>query len=276
MGDFIDLIESISLGVYFICGFFLIWNLRSMMVARGEQNIARYQLEREFAERRGGRSLTFIILMTEILVFVWATTTLASPTWSEGLTNRPDEVETIRNFQTSTAARDGSFDIESSGGPTAIIIPETAAPPSTLVGTVRPSDQREGCDVDHAYIRYPVNGMVVSKYETVRGTANLDDFSKYRFEIKSIAATSAFSVISNDSTTPVIDGPLGAIEPFNLIPGEYRFRLVVFNTNNQMLAHCEITIWIEDLVPTATSTAVGGAFNTATPEDNAQIDGPTQ
>jgi hypothetical protein len=191
------------------------------------------------------------------------------------LTNSPADVEISRNFQTSTAARDGSFDIEAVGGPTEIIIPETAAAPSTLVGTVRPSDQREGCEIDHAYIQYPVNGMVVSKYETVRGTANLDDFSKYRFEIKSIGA-SAFSVISNDSTTPVIEGPLGAIEPFNLIPGEYRFRLVVFNTNNQMLAHCEITIWIEDLIPTATSTAVGGPFNTATPEDGVTIDGTPQ
>lgn len=276
MGDFIAFIESISLGVYFICGFFLIWHLRSLMVARAEQNVARYQLEHEFADRRGGRSLTIIILMIEILIFVWATTTLASPTWSEGLTNNPnDDPDSGRSFRTSTAARDGSFDIEAVGGPTEIIIPETAAPPSTAVGTVRPSDQREGCDIEHAYIEYPVNGMVVSRYETVRGTASLDDFGKYRFEIKAVGATT-FGVISNDSTSPVIQGPLGAIEPFNLIPGEYRFRLVVFDTNNQMLAHCEITIWIEDLEPTASPTAVGGPFVTPTAEGETSTDGTTQ
>lgn len=276
MGDFIEFIESISLGVYFICGFFLIWNLRSLMIARGEQHVARYQLEREFADRRGGRSLTIIILMAEILIFIWATTTLASPAWSEALSDNPSkDTDSPRSFQTSTAAREGSFDIEAVGGPTDILIPRTAAPPSAPTGTIRPSDQREGCDISHAYIEYPVNGMVVSQYETVHGTASLDDFSKYRFEIKS-ANSDTFSVISNDARTPVIEGPLGAIEPFNLIPGEYRFRLVVFDTNNQMLAHCEITIWIEDAVPTATPTVVGGPANTTEPEGTNTTNGTSQ
>ncbi len=253
MGSFISLIENLSLGLYIICGFFLIWNARALMIARYELKLAQYGLEREMAERQGGRALTMIMLMIEILVMVWAISNLASPAWSEGLPDDPVNSQS-RQFQTNVPAGDGSFEITRSSGPTEQPILSTARPPVTPPGTLGPRSQRAGCDPDRAWIEIPANGMYVFEDITVIGTAAIDSFASYRFEIRN-ADGGDYSVYSGDYNVPVTDGPLGSLSPAVLLPDEYRFRVVVFDTARQPQAYCEITITITE--PPATPTPIG-------------------
>lgn len=253
MGGFLSLITSLATGLYVICGFLLFWNLRVFYTARNELRVAQFGLERELAERRGGRALTMVLFMLEIIITIWAISSIASPAWSEGL---PGPTQTARpTFITSTPAGGGSFDIQNTG-PTEISIPATFAPPSTPQGTIGPRDPRGGCDTNTAWIEYPANGMYVFQVETILGTANIENFGKYRFEIRSLES-SEFSLYPRDYDRPMVNGPLGELNPARLLPGEYRFRLVVFNTNNDVMARCEITIWITDPVPTATPIGAG-------------------
>lgn len=253
MGSFISLIENLSLGLYIICGFFLIWNMRVLMIARHELQVAQYGLERELAERQGGRALTMIMVMGEVLIMVWAISTLASAAWDEGLPEDTGDNQ-LRQFQTNVPREEGGFEIIQSSGPTEQPILSTARPPATPPGTIGPRDQRVGCDPDRAWIEDPANGMYIFEDRPIIGTASIENFAAYRFEVRN-ADGGQYSVYSGDYYTPVINGPLGSISPAVLLPDEYRFRLVVFDTNRQMRASCEITITITE--PPATATPIG-------------------
>ncbi len=256
MGGFLSLIDSLALGLFVICGFFLTRNLWIWMSARHELQWSQFGLEREMAERRGGRALTFILLMVETIIFVWAISGLALPAWSEGLPSTPDS-NANRQFKTNIPPGDGDSGLivdVGTAAPTDVL--STAAPPSTPAGTIGPRDPRAGCDPSTAWIEYPANGMYVFQEEPVLGTANVPNFASYRFEIRSVES-SDFSVYRGDYDQPVTEGPLGTISPSVLLPGEYRFRIVVFDNTNEVRARCEITITITDPVPTPTPIGAG-------------------
>ncbi|MFP4321519.1 MAG: hypothetical protein ACLFTK_03615, partial [Anaerolineales bacterium] len=122
---------------------------------------------------------------------------------------------------------------------------------------------------DQANIRLPGNGQVIYETESIIGTANIADFGYYRFEIRNLETGGDFGVIggaSSDYTEPVTDGPLGTIVPQNFAPGEYRFRMVVFDTAGVSRAACEITLFMSDHIPTP--TPIGGAPVPAAPPPN--------
>lgn len=260
MGGFISLIENLAPGLYVLGGAVLLWHLRSLFIASSELRFAQFGLEKELAQRRSGRSVTYVIVVVELLVVVWAIGAITGPTWRDGLpfTATPD---VGGDFATNVPNNSGEgFDAAANAGPTdGPGILATFAPPSTPIGTIGPSDARIGCDPDRAWIQIPANGQYVFEDTTIIGTANVDGFAKYRFEIKGIGQDN-FSVYNEgERTTPVINGPLGNIVPFGaLLIGEYRFRLVVFNTLDQVAASCEITIWITDPEPTPTPLGASG------------------
>jgi hypothetical protein len=115
---------------------------------------------------------------------------------------------------------------------------------------------------DQAYIDVPVNGQVIFEVTAILGIATIADFGYYRFEIRDLAAGTDFAVIGgaqSDYTTPITarGGPLGSIIPQNFLPGEYRFRLVVFDRTGLPRATCEISIFISDPPPTPTPIGAG-------------------
>lgn len=259
MGSFITLIESLAPGIYVIAGILLLWNLRLIGIARGEIRFAQYGLEKELAQRRGGRAITIGFVMVELIIGAWAISTLAAPAWSDGL---PDRTETriVGDFLTSTPVGGGELGIDVNARPTAAdAILATAPPPSTPVGTIsQNSDPRRGCDPDTAWIQIPGNGQIIFEELDIIGTANVLNFSKYRFEIRSISSDQ-FNLYTEgqvDYINPVQDNVLGRLLPAPLLTGEYRFRLTVFDASENLTGLCEITIFIER--PPVTETPQGG------------------
>jgi hypothetical protein len=135
------------------------------------------------------------------------------------------------------------------GGPDII---QTAPPPSTPVGTIVSRGGRVGCITDQAWIAIPDDGMLVFEPLTIYGTAAIENFAFYRFEIRQNRPGFNFAPIPQDYTQPVINGPLGQFVPNNFIEGIYRLRLAVFDTNSAMVASCELTVVLEQPEPTPT------------------------
>ena len=257
MGGFISLIENLAPGIYVVAGAVFLWNLRTLFISRNELRFAQYGLEKELANRKGGRAFTIAILMIEVLIAAWAISSLAAPTWSEGLP-ATQEVNAQSDFRSATPAGGGVLGIDANVQPTSgPNILSTAPPPSTPVGTIGPNDPPVGCDPDVAWIHFPGNGQYVFEEIDIIGTADAPNFSKYRFEIKGVVEESFSLFTQADYTSPVRNNVLGRIFPLTLLFGEYRFRLVVFDTNNEVVGLCEITIWIEEPQPTATPLGGG-------------------
>jgi hypothetical protein len=71
---------------------------------------------------------------------------------------------------------------------------------------------------------------------------------------------------ASDYASPVTEGPLGSIVPQNFVPGEYRFRMTVFDASGSMRAACEITIFISEPLPTQTPIGAGVSIPTVAAE----------
>ena len=134
----------------------------------------------------------------------------------------------------------------------------TPIPTATPVGTIIPdAPSFVGCPRESAWLLVPGNGQLVFEATTIWGTASISDFAFYRFEIKSAVTGAEFAPIGGDYTTPVVEGPLGDILPFNFPVGQYRFRLAVFDNTQMMRAVCEVTIHISEPPPTPTPIGAG-------------------
>jgi hypothetical protein len=247
-----------AFGIYILAGGAALINLMLLLRARYRLRIAQFMLERELAERQGGYSFTRMVFAIQVMVAVWGINALGAPEWRAGLPE--EELETdFSNFVTSTPAGGSAFNpadgfqIQDDG----ITIPQTAPPPSTPSGTIIPSQERRNCVLDRAWIEYPDNGMVVFEAIPIRGTANIENFAFYRFEIRAAQPGENFAPIGgveSDYQQPVREsnGVLGQFTPYNFLPGEYRLRMVVFDTNNEAKANCEITIHIMEPIPSPT------------------------
>ena len=153
-----------------------------------------------------------------------------------------------------------------------ILLTPTLTP--TPVGTIIPNAPAiEGCDSDEALLQVPANGMRVFQPIVVIGQAFTDDFSSAKIEISGPQTNNQYSVVG------VIDSQVRSLQAFSqfnptgYIPGEYEFRLVVFDVANEIAAACKVTIYISELPITATPTPLPEGGNapviqmTATPSN---------
>jgi hypothetical protein len=94
--------------------------------------------------------------------------------------------------------------------------------------------------------------MLVFEPINIRGVAATDNFAFYRFELKGPQTFENFAVL-RDYDQPVTQlGELGSFVPSVYEPGEYQFRLTVFDITNTVRASCTVTIYISEPIPTPT------------------------
>lgn len=257
MGNLFFFIEDISIGLYIFIAILFLWNIRSLVLSQSDLREAQFGLERELAQRRGGRSVTMLLLSMELVVLVWAISGVSAPAWRDGL---PPEFRGENDgipFATSVPIAGEGFIVESRATDDFGVF-STAPPPSTPSGTIVAPGGREGCIYDTAWISIPDDGMRVFEPITIKGVADIDNFSFYRFEIRKSGGGGNFAPLPQDHVQPIpLDeqnkaGDLGQLIPDLYLDGEYRFRLVVFDTNSNPIASCEITIYISPPVPTET------------------------
>lgn len=272
MSSFLLIVRGLAPVIYFLAAGGVLLGVRSFMQARYQLRLSQFSLEREQAEEKGGWAITQTLVMIQVIVLVYLLSTITYDSWerhqSGGLapTAPPPEIP----FQTDVPQGVG----EGFQQPTAVIeslgIIQTPKPSPTFAGTVLPADAPLGCTVaDQVNITLPTNGQVVFAVQTIMGTANVQNFGFYRFEIRNMDTWESFGVIEGNYTSPVADnGVLGTLIPQNFAPGEYRFRLAVFDTSSSLVQACEITIFISDPLPTATPIGAGIQVPTspATPE----------
>lgn len=262
MERFVFFIEQVAPGLYILCILGILLSLRSYYFARRELSGAQFELEKEIAQRRTVNALTTIFGLIEVSLAVLALSQIVAPTLRAQPIQASDAPNvTVIETPFVTAAPVGTPDAAPFEG---VEIPEfgeelglnrpfaTPTLTPTPVGTIIPNvPPPVGCDTTDANLIIPANGMVVFEATNIVGSANTTDFAFYRFEINGPATSNVWATYSNYNE-PVAEGQLGLLIPNALIPGEYQFRLVVFDTTNELRASCTITIIISPPIPTAT------------------------
>jgi hypothetical protein len=161
-------------------------------------------------------------------------------------------------FRTPTPPPAGGFEIDTSNvviGDTGLGERSLATPTltPTPVGTILPNVPAViGCDrPEQAFLEVPANGMLVFNPITVRGVATIDNFAFYRLEVN-VPAVGNFVVASTNTVPVPLMGELGQFIPAAYEPGEYQFRLSVFDITSTVRASCLVTIYISDPLPSPT------------------------
>lgn len=253
-------IRAVAPLIYGLAAIGILLGIRSFWIAKSRLAIAQFRLEREQGEEQGGRAITQTVALIQVIALVFVLSSVTYPAWNEFNSNSPNaegnNVSESR-FRTAVPQQGEEGFTEPTRAIEGITIPRTPKPSPTFSGTVQPASDPVGCLADQANIDTPDNGQVIYEVQPISGTANIQNFGFYRFEIRKIevGASEAFGVIGDattDHSTPVVNGPLGSLVPQNFTPGEYRFRLVVFDTGGVLRASCEITIFISEPPPTPT------------------------
>jgi hypothetical protein len=259
-------IEKIAYGLYILSAGGIFVMAYRLQQARRELALAQFKLEREQALVKQASAITFGGFLIEFLVGVWAVANLVAPTLRDIRVGDNPASAAKERFTTSTPAANPAVALNTGGqeNPGDVIF-ATQTPAPTPVGTIVPdAPDVVGCPRDSAWLHIPGNGQRIFEATTIVGVATIPDFAFYRFEIKPAVAGAEFAPLPGDYTDPVnTEGPLGEILPFAFPPGEYRFRLTVFDKTNVMRSLCEVTIHMSE--PPPTPTPLGAAAQTPAP-----------
>lgn len=253
-------VEQIASGLYILLGLAIFLTWRRYMLARRDLRGTHFELERSLARYRRANAATMLILLIEVVLVIVGVQQVVAPT----IRAQDDSVQTIEviaqdgEFNTPIPGRTDNTQIDPSNinlTPDDLQLRVLATPTltPTPVGTIIPNPPPfVGCEDERAMLQIPANGMRVFEPIAVVGSANVDDFAFYRFEIRGPQTLGNFAILE-DHTQPVEErGELGQFVPSFYEPGLYQFRLTVFDITNMLRASCMVNIDITEPIPTPT------------------------
>jgi hypothetical protein len=115
----------------------------------------------------------------------------------------------------------------------------TPLPTATATPALLPAGA--GCENPSATLTAPAFGQSVAGPVEVKGTANIADFAFYKLEINGPSTGGNWQTLSAGSA-PVVDGVLGQWDSSIYIPGNYNFRLVVYDASGNWPPPCVVPI----------------------------------
>ncbi len=259
MTGVVFLIEQTALALYILIGAAILITLYQLSRSQGAYRATYFELERDFARYHRANAVTVLILLIEMALVIFGVQRVVAPTIraTSSTAQTFEQVISDGTFITPTPFALAAAPIDASGVQLEedevqqVLATPTLTP--TPVGTILPNAPPPvGCDTPNAQFQIPANGMVVFEPINVVGTAFTDNFAFYRFEIKGPSTFENFAP-REDHNIPVAEtAELGQFVPSFYEPGEYQFRLAVFDSTNTLRASCTVTIYISDPIPTPT------------------------
>lgn len=255
------LIEQVATGLYIIIAVALVLVVRAWLRATSAYRGTYFELERDIARYRRGNAFTALVLLVEFALVVAGVQRVVAPTLRETMTDQPQRQLALVSdgtFRTPIPPTFSAAVIDASGVQLGEVDPaqQVLATPTltpTPVGTIVANAPPAQCDSPDAQLQIPANGMIVFEPITVAGVATTENFAFYRFELRGESTSGSFATIGVDGTQPMTQiGQLGQFVPSFYVPGEYQFRLSVFDTTSALRASCTVTIYISAPIPTAT------------------------
>lgn len=263
MVAFTAFIEQTALGWYFIIAFALMWVWRKWRLAQTQLRTTYYELERAIYRQRSNAWVTSMVLLIEFALVIFGFQRVIAPTLRSYATEetqlvQPEDgiyVTEAPSFQSAAQISDEDVILNPTDPANAIQITPTLTP--TPVGTILPNmPDPIGCDTDQAKLRIPTNGMVVFEPLEVIGQAYVDDFAFYKFELNGKSTFDQFAPLAEYSQPSQAETSLGQFVPSQYEPGQYQFRLNVFDLTGTARATCMVTIVISLPIPTPTPLTV--------------------
>ena len=210
MTEAVVLIVRYQTYIYAAIGLLAVVYLVALLRARGYLSRTPFGLEREWALQRQNGALAMLTVLVALAVAVYLMGSVLLP----GL---------MAPRVTPTPA----------AGPTA-----TASPVASNGEVVVDSS---GCENPNATLTAPQPGERIAGSFEVRGTANIENFAFYKFEISG-AGTGGEWLSLGVGTEPKVNDRLGSFDATARNSGSYAFRLVVLDSLGAFPPPCVVAI----------------------------------
>ena len=223
--------------LYAAIGLAMLWAGRAYWLAEQALRQSQYGVQRERAAEARALALSVLLIAVSGLGLVL----LFSQGISPGLAALRFDTPTpalVLVTAVPTAAPDVSILLPGQPSPT----PSGSATPAPTITPVPLAGS--GCRVASATITSPLPGAVISGQVDVRGSANIPDFAFYVLEISTVG-DNWLNLSTEDK--PVQDGLLGRWNASLYTPGEYAFRLIVYDARGAFPEPCTLPITIGGL-----------------------------
>ena len=227
MQEFLSYLKLYSVWIYAGLFAFGLLRLRQFSRAWDEMRRAAFGIEREIARNKLNQAAVWLLVtvLAALAQFSLASVFLAS---------QPDQsplaTSTLDPLATPTTTLPAGVSEPLPGTPE----PGTpGAPPATAVA---------GCIPEQIEITSPADGGQVSGAVMLLGSASIENFGFYKYEIARPGETIWFSI--NAGQNPVQSGELGEWVTTVLPPGDYQLRLVVADNQGKFLPPCVIRVQV--------------------------------
>lgn len=253
-------IDQVAVGIYFLIAAGILFALRRYYIWGDEYRSSYFELERELSRFRQLNSITLVIVLLELALVVAGIQLVVVPElWRD---------RQIQDLVAAARVDDGIFETPLPATPSGNLgidpvalpraedftgrIQPTPVPTATAVGTLIPADPAIGCNSPEAQLIIPGNGMRVFQPIPVVGTVFTDQFAFGSIEIMGPSTFGNFQVIEDQNAEVREPAEFSQFVPAAYEPGEYQFRLMVFDVTKTLRASCLVHIYISEPLPTVT------------------------
>lgn len=220
MEELLRFLATYELWIYILLGAVGVICLRKLIIAWKEWRSTVFGLERENAQRRFGAALSSAILIVLLGAVEFALVSFVAPLYPQSFVSA---TPTINSLTTPT-----------------VLVSALGESPENATKISNPLPSSQGCIAGQIEWTFPQAGEEISGSIELRGTVNLPDLAFYKYEF-SQPGSDTWTTLAGGNTKKV-DEVLGTWNTSALAAGDYRLRLIVYNTQNQALPSCEILI----------------------------------
>ncbi len=224
MEDILKFLQQFEMWIYALLGAVGFICLRKLLIYWHEWRVAIFGLERESAQRRLSASLSLFVLLSLLGVAEFSIVTFVTPVYPRAYLLQTPTLDLLATPTETLAAAETT--------PNMMV--------KSIIGTPIPA-AGDGCMPGQLEWTDPVAGGEISGVVELKGTVNVANLGFYKYEF-SQPGTDIWTTIAAGDTLKQSDTLGGAWNTGQLVPGDYRLRLVVSDNQNQTLPACEIPV----------------------------------
>lgn len=205
--------------------------VRKFILAWEDLRRAAFGLERESAQSSLNQSAGMLVLLFVMAVAVFVLVSFVAPSFPASNPLLTPTMDLLAS-PTTTLAADGT-DLESA---TPTLGDVSLTPTVEVVG--------EGCVPGQIMLTEPVDGSEINGVIVVKGTASIQNFGFYKYELAQPGETTWLTIQAGREI--IQDGDLGQWDTRTLAPGDYMLRLVVTDNQGESLEPCVIRVHVNN------------------------------
>lgn len=201
--------------------------IRRFILAWEELRRAAFGLERESAQSHLNQSAGMLVLLFIMAVAIFVIVSFVAPAFPASI---PLQTPTMDLLASPSATLEEGTLPEPLETPTVDLPSLTAT--TEVVG--------EGCIPGQTMISDPVDGSQISGVIVILGTANVQNFGFYKYEVARLGETVWQTIQAGRDI--VENGELGQWDTRTMAPGDYMLRLVIVDNQGESLEPCVIRV----------------------------------